>query len=114
MLEGYSEAAEQQLREMAARGPALFDELARSICPAVYGCEAVKKAVLLMLLGGVHKTTKEVRRRGAGCSVHDETIWKHTYCARTNSCGHPGAACVHVHGVHTLCCILLSLVCSHG
>ncbi|WIA33122.1 hypothetical protein OEZ86_006274 [Tetradesmus obliquus] len=59
VLEGYSEAAEQQLREMAARGPALFDELARSICPAVYGCEAVKKAVLLMLLGGVHKTTKE-------------------------------------------------------
>lgn len=53
---------------MAARGPRLFDELAASICPSVYGCEPVKKAVLLMLLGGVHKTTKEVRlarQRGA-------------------------------------------------
>jgi hypothetical protein len=61
VLEGYSEAHEQELRDMAGRGPGLFDDLARSICPSVYGCEAVKKAVLLMLLGGMHKKTKEVR-----------------------------------------------------
>lgn len=60
VLEGYSEAHEQELRDMAARGPALFDDLARSVCPSVYGCEAVKKAILLMLMGGVHKKTKEV------------------------------------------------------
>jgi DNA replication licensing factor MCM6 len=62
VLEGYSEAHEQELRDMAGRGPGLFDDLARSMCPSVYGCEAVKKAVLLMLLGGVHKKTQEVRR----------------------------------------------------
>lgn len=60
MLESYSEAHEAELRAMAGRGPALFDDLARSIAPSVYGCEAVKKAILLMLMGGVHKTTKEV------------------------------------------------------
>ncbi|KAF6264625.1 MCM2/3/5 family-domain-containing protein [Scenedesmus sp. NREL 46B-D3] len=59
VLEGYSEAHEQELRDMAGRGPGLFDDLARSVCPSVYGCEAVKKAVLLMLMGGVHKVTKE-------------------------------------------------------
>lgn len=60
MLEGYSEAHEAKLREMAGRGPALFDDLANSVAPAVYGCSPVKKAILLMLMGGVHKTTKEV------------------------------------------------------
>jgi DNA replicative helicase MCM subunit Mcm2 (Cdc46/Mcm family) len=63
VLEGYSEAHEQELRDMAGRGPGLFDDLARSICPSVYGCEPVKKAVLLMLLGGVHKKTQEVGQR---------------------------------------------------
>lgn len=51
---------------MLARGPALFDDLARSICPAVYGCDNVKKAILLMLMGGVHKVTTEVRADAAG------------------------------------------------
>lgn len=51
---------------MLARGPALFDDLARSICPAVYGCDNVKKAILLMLMGGVHKVTTEVRGNAVG------------------------------------------------
>lgn len=50
---------------MLARGPALFDDLARSICPAVFGCDLVKKAILLMLMGGVHKVTPEVRLSSA-------------------------------------------------
>jgi hypothetical protein len=49
---------------MLARGPALFDDLAHSICPSVYGCDSVKKAILLMLMGGVHKVTPEVRPGG--------------------------------------------------
>lgn len=61
VLASYSDADEAELRAMLARGPALFDDLARSICPAVFGCENVKKAVLLMLMGGVHKVTPEVR-----------------------------------------------------
>lgn len=64
VLASYSEGVEAELRSMLARGPALFDDLARSICPSVYGCDSVKKAILLMLMGGVHKVTPEVRAKG--------------------------------------------------
>ncbi|KAI9007723.1 putative DNA replication licensing factor Mcm7 [Hyaloraphidium curvatum] len=37
--------------------PALYDNLARSISPNIYGHEDVKKALLLMLVGGVSKDT---------------------------------------------------------
>jgi hypothetical protein len=63
VLASYSEGVEAELRSMLARGPALFDDLARSICPSVYGCDSVKKAILLMLMGGVHKVTPEVSPR---------------------------------------------------
>lgn len=67
VLSSYSEANEAELRAMLERGPALFDDLARSVCPAVFGCDQVKKAILLMLMGGVHKVTPEVS------DVHDVT-----------------------------------------
>lgn len=37
----------------------LYRDLIHSIAPAVYGHEEVKKGILLMLFGGVHKTTPE-------------------------------------------------------
>lgn len=37
----------------------LYSKLANSICPSIYGHEEVKKGVLLMLFGGVSKTTAE-------------------------------------------------------
>jgi DNA replication licensing factor MCM6 len=37
----------------------LYSKLANSIAPTVYGHEEVKKGILLMLFGGVNKTTKE-------------------------------------------------------
>eukprot|EP00898_Chlorokybus_atmophyticus_P001245 jgi/Chlat1/2120/Chrsp17S02713 len=41
-------------------GPSgLYNRLVHSIAPAVHGSEEIKRAVLLMLLGGVHKTTHE-------------------------------------------------------
>jgi len=40
--------------------------LTKSISPQVYGHDDVKRAVLLMLFGGVHKETKEVIH----CSLH--------------------------------------------
>ena len=37
----------------------LYRDLAKSVAPAVYGHEEVKKGILLMLFGGVHKQTPE-------------------------------------------------------
>ncbi|CCE62971.1 hypothetical protein TPHA_0D03350 [Tetrapisispora phaffii CBS 4417] len=43
----------------------IYDKLVRSIAPAVFGHESVKKGVLLQLLGGVHKSTVEgIKLRG--------------------------------------------------
>jgi hypothetical protein len=33
----------------------LYDKLANSIAPEIYGCEDVKKALLLLLVGGVDR-----------------------------------------------------------
>lgn len=37
----------------------LYSKLANSIAPSVFGHEEIKKGILLMLFGGVHKTTQE-------------------------------------------------------
>ncbi|CAI4062552.1 hypothetical protein SUVZ_07G0560 [Saccharomyces uvarum] len=43
----------------------IYDKLVRSIAPAVFGHEAVKKGILLQMLGGVHKSTVEgIKLRG--------------------------------------------------
>jgi DNA replication licensing factor MCM6 len=39
--------------------PQLYKRLAKSICPSVHGHEEIKKGILLMLFGGVNKTTME-------------------------------------------------------
>ncbi|EIW84889.1 minichromosome maintenance protein mcm7p [Coniophora puteana RWD-64-598 SS2] len=46
---------EQQIRDMQA-DPALYNKLAQSIAPEIYGHLDVKKALLLLLVGGVTKT----------------------------------------------------------
>lgn len=49
--------------------PQIYDALASSLAPGVFGHVDIKKAVLLMLLGGVHKQTAEVsvRCRASTC-----------------------------------------------
>ena len=37
----------------------IYSRLVESIAPTVYGHEIVKKGLLLQLMGGVHKETKE-------------------------------------------------------
>ena len=37
----------------------IYQQLVRSIAPTIYGHEEVKRGVLLMLFGGVHKETVE-------------------------------------------------------
>ena len=49
---------------------ALYDKMAASVAPNVHGHTDVKRAILLMLLGGMHKTTREVRGgRGGAAGV---------------------------------------------
>lgn len=53
-----------ELKEMV-KDEQIYDKLVRSIAPAVFGHEAVKKGVLLQMLGGVHKSTVEgIKLRG--------------------------------------------------
>lgn len=55
-------SSEQQAHILSmANNPSILRDLGRSVAPGVFGHESVKRAVLLMLLGGVHKTTAEVR-----------------------------------------------------
>ncbi|CCD26850.1 MCM DNA helicase complex subunit MCM6 NDAI_0I02820 [Naumovozyma dairenensis CBS 421] len=53
-----------ELKEMV-KDEHIYDKLVRSIAPAVFGHEAVKKGILLQMLGGVHKSTVEgIKLRG--------------------------------------------------
>lgn len=47
--------------------PSIYADLSRSICPSVYGHDAIKQAILLMLFGGVYKRTIEVGRACVRC-----------------------------------------------
>ena len=51
--------------EKMRRTPRLYDMAATSLAPSVYGHDNIKKGLLLMLLGGVHKRTQEgIKLRG--------------------------------------------------
>lgn len=52
--------ADYQMIEQMYKTPQLYNQMAESICPTVFGHMEVKRGVLLMLLGGVHKKTIEV------------------------------------------------------
>lgn len=56
---------EQRAKILAMRhDPDLYRKLTDSIAPTVFGHDEVKRGVLLMLFGGVHKTTLEGIRYG--------------------------------------------------
>ena len=54
----FTPSEEQEILEMH-RTSHLYDNMVASICPAVFGHNEVKRGVLLMLFGGVHKKTPE-------------------------------------------------------
>ena len=56
----YTEDQQTELDQMKANAQ-IYRDLTKSIAPQVYGHDDVKRAVLLMLFGGVHKETKEVK-----------------------------------------------------
>jgi DNA replication licensing factor MCM7 len=53
-----TEEISEQIRSVASQ-PGVYDRLASSIAPEIYGHEDVKKALLLMLVGGTNKTTDD-------------------------------------------------------
>ena len=57
-LHEMSYAEKQEILDMKDT-PDFYTKMARSICPMVYGNEEIKKGILLMLFGGINKTTKE-------------------------------------------------------
>ena len=60
VYDSYSDDQQNDLDLMKTNGD-IYKDLTRSIAPQVYGHDDIKRAVLLMLFGGVHKQTKEVR-----------------------------------------------------
>lgn len=76
-----------ELQDMVNDGH-IYDNLVKSIAPAVYGHETVKKGVLLQLLGGVHKTTVEgINLRGDinVCIVGDPSTSKSQFLKYVSS-----------------------------
>lgn len=57
-LESLTEPERQELENMI-NSEYIYSRLVSSIAPTVYGHEIVKKGILLQLMGGVHKQTKE-------------------------------------------------------
>ncbi|MFB6209050.1 MAG: LAGLIDADG family homing endonuclease [Candidatus Nanohaloarchaea archaeon] len=54
----------EEIKELA-EDPEIFDKIARSIAPSIYGHHQIKKAIALQLFGGVRKTREDgVESRG--------------------------------------------------
>ena len=49
-------AQRREIRDMSQR-PRLYEDLVQSLCPTTFGHVEIKKGILLLLVGGVHKTT---------------------------------------------------------
>ncbi|KAJ2057494.1 MCM DNA helicase complex subunit mcm6 [Coemansia sp. S146] len=64
-LAGLTREEREELAAMAAGGAAVYAQLVASVAPTVFGHDELKRGVLLQLLGGVHKRTREgMRLRG--------------------------------------------------
>eukprot|EP01126_Amoeba_proteus_P000443 TRINITY_DN10126_c0_g3_i5.p1 TRINITY_DN10126_c0_g3~~TRINITY_DN10126_c0_g3_i5.p1 ORF type:complete len:764 (+),score=180.91 TRINITY_DN10126_c0_g3_i5:249-2540(+) len=77
-VDNYSIEERQEILNMKA-DPHLYQNIVKSIAPAVYGHEDVKRGLLLMLFGGVHKVTPEgINLRGDinVCIVGDPSVAK--------------------------------------
>ncbi|XP_041093315.1 DNA replication licensing factor MCM7 [Polyodon spathula] len=59
---GSEELSEEELRQITEED--FYEKLASSIAPEIYGHEDVKKALLLLLVGGVDQTPKGMKIRG--------------------------------------------------
>ncbi|EEY63344.1 DNA replication licensing factor MCM6, putative [Phytophthora infestans T30-4] len=63
-LQEFSDEELAAIRDMQ-QDPDRYLKMAKSICPSVYGHDEIRKGILLMLFGGVHKKTMEaIKLRG--------------------------------------------------
>ena len=59
-----SEEEERQIKEIA-EDPESHKKLINSVAPSIYGYNEVKEAILLQMVGGLHKTRKDgIQSRG--------------------------------------------------
>jgi DNA replication licensing factor MCM6 len=60
----FTRSERDEIRDMKS-SPRLYEQMVESIAPTTFGHREVKKGILLMLLGGVHKTTTDcIKLRG--------------------------------------------------
>ncbi|ONK54815.1 uncharacterized protein A4U43_UnF11040 [Asparagus officinalis] len=81
----FTQEEEEEVMRMRET-PDFFNKLVESICPTVFGHQEIKRAVLLMLLGGVHKSTHEgINLRGDinVCIVGDPSCAKSQFLKYT-------------------------------
>lgn len=94
----FTRSERDRIREMRNH-PHLYERLAESIAPTTFGHLEIKKGILLMLLGGVHKTTYDrVRLRGDinVCVVGDPSTAKSQFLKYVHS--FMPARCVYTSG----------------
>ena len=85
--ESFSQSEIDVIREMKAT-PQLYNRIVNSLVPNTFGHIEVKRGVLLMLLGGVHKTTAEgIKLRGDinVCIVGDPSVAKSQFLKYVHS-----------------------------
>jgi len=57
IVKDFNDQQKERIIQMGYNTPNLYDRLADCIAPNIYGHENIKKGILLMLFGGVHKRT---------------------------------------------------------
>ena len=80
--------------------PDFFNKIVDSIAPTVFGHQDIKRAILLMLLGGVHKFTHEsINLRGDinVCIVGDPSCAKSQFLKYVCSANHFSFCSLHYH-----------------
>ena len=83
----FSEAEMQQVVAMR-QTPQLYLRMVESVCPSIFGHLEVKRGILLMLFGGVHKVTSEgISLRGDinVCIVGDPSVAKSQFLKYVHS-----------------------------
>jgi DNA replication licensing factor MCM6 len=58
LLQSFTKEEREQIKDMKNQ-PRLYNRMVESVAPSVYGHDEVKRGILLMLFGGVHKQTRE-------------------------------------------------------